>query len=77
MGKPSMSLNRFLPANAPRPRRRFLRVRGIEAIRRDSLLDNAAIAELLLREVERASGYRAQAFRRAARAAFMCPQRSQ
>jgi histidinol phosphatase-like PHP family hydrolase len=38
------------------------------------LLDNAAIAELLIREAERASGYREQAFRRAARAAFMWPE---
>lgn len=35
------------------------------------MLDNAAIAELLIREAETAEGHREQAFRRAAHAAFM------
>jgi histidinol phosphatase-like PHP family hydrolase len=38
------------------------------------LLDNAAIAELLIREVEQATGHRELAFRRAAREAFMWPE---
>jgi histidinol phosphatase-like PHP family hydrolase len=38
------------------------------------VLDNAAIAELLIREAESASGHREQAFRRAAHAAFMWPE---
>jgi hypothetical protein len=37
------------------------------------VLDNAAIAELLIREAETAEGHREQAFRRAAHAAFMWP----
>ena len=36
-------------------------------------MDNASIAELLLREAENAEGHREQAFRRAAHAAFMWP----
>ena len=35
------------------------------------MVDNAAIAELLIREAETAEGHREQAFRRAAHAAFM------
>jgi DNA polymerase/3'-5' exonuclease PolX len=38
------------------------------------VLDNAAIAELLVREAETAEGHRERAFRRAARAAFMWPE---
>jgi histidinol phosphatase-like PHP family hydrolase len=38
------------------------------------VLDNAAIAELLIREAESADGHREQAFRRAAHAAFMWPE---
>src|SRR3954447_9901744 len=38
------------------------------------MLDNAAIAELLMREAETAEGHRERAFRRAARAAFMWPE---
>ena len=38
------------------------------------MLDNAAIAELLVREAEGATGHREQAFRRAAREAFMWPE---
>jgi histidinol phosphatase-like PHP family hydrolase len=38
------------------------------------VLDNAAIAELLIREAETAEGHREQAFRRAAHAAFMWPE---
>jgi predicted flap endonuclease-1-like 5' DNA nuclease len=38
------------------------------------VLDNAAIAELLIREAETATGHREQAFRRAAREAFMWPE---
>jgi hypothetical protein len=41
----------------------------IAAIRSNNLLDNAAIAELLIREAEGASGYPEQAFRRATRTA--------
>lgn len=38
-----------------------------------SSIDNAAIAELFVREAETAEGHREQAFRRAAHAAFMWP----
>ncbi len=38
------------------------------------MLDNAAIAELLIREAENAEGHREQAFRRAAHEAFMWPE---
>jgi histidinol phosphatase-like PHP family hydrolase len=38
------------------------------------VLDNAAIAELLIREADSATGHREQAFRRAAHAAFMWPE---
>lgn len=38
------------------------------------MLDNATIAELLIREAEQAEGHREQAFRRAAHAAFMWPE---
>jgi histidinol phosphatase-like PHP family hydrolase len=38
------------------------------------VLDNAAIAELLIREAETAEGYRERAFRRAAHEAFMWPE---
>jgi histidinol phosphatase-like PHP family hydrolase len=38
------------------------------------VLDNATIAELLIREAETAEGHREQAFRRAAHAAFMWPE---
>ena len=37
-----MSANRFLPTNAPGPRRRSLKVRGTGAIPSNNLLDNAA-----------------------------------
>lgn len=37
-------------------------------------LDNSAIAELLMREAESATGYRKQAFKHAARAAFRWPE---
>jgi histidinol phosphatase-like PHP family hydrolase len=40
---------------------------------RDSSLDNAAIAELLAREAEHASGHLKQAFRRASRKALLWP----
>jgi histidinol phosphatase-like PHP family hydrolase len=70
----STSVNRFPLISEPKPKQRFQRVRATEEIRRSSLLDNAAIAELLSREAETASGYRKQAFRRAARAAFTWPE---
>jgi hypothetical protein len=38
------------------------------------VVDNAAIAELLIREAETAEGHREQALRRAAHAAFMWPE---
>ena len=38
------------------------------------MVDNAAIAELLICEAETAEGHREQAFRRAAHAAFMWPE---
>ena len=41
------------------------------------MLDNAAIAELLIREAEGASGHRELAFRRAAREAFMWPEEAE
>ena len=41
--------------------------------RKDSSLDNAAIAELCAREAEQASSHLQQAFRRAARKAFLWP----
>jgi histidinol phosphatase-like PHP family hydrolase len=41
------------------------------------LLDNAAIAELLIREAETATGHREQAFRRAAHNAFMWPEEAE
>jgi DNA polymerase/3'-5' exonuclease PolX len=39
-----------------------------------AVVDNAAIAELLIREAKTAEGHREQAFRRAAHAAFMWPE---
>ena len=38
------------------------------------MLDNCAIAELLIREAETATGHLEQAFRRAAHEAFMWPE---
>jgi histidinol phosphatase-like PHP family hydrolase len=42
--------------------------------RRDIHLDNAAIAELLIREAANAEGHRERAFRRAAHAAYLWPE---
>ena|ERR1700676_4921930 len=50
------------------------KVRATAATQNCNLLDNFAIAELLIRQTETASGYRKLAFRRAARAAFMWPE---
>jgi hypothetical protein len=38
------------------------------------VVDNATIAELLIREAENAEGHREMAYRRAARKAFMWPE---
>jgi hypothetical protein len=53
---------------------RFREVRMDAPIRSRNLLDNAAIAELLIREAEVANGCRKLAFRRTARAAFRWPE---
>src|ERR1700751_2332015 len=69
-----MSVDRLRPTSGPKPRRRFRKVRAIAATQNGNLLDNAAIAELLIREVETASEHRRLAFKRAARAAFIWPE---
>lgn len=69
-----MSGDRSRPTSELKPRRRFRKVRATAATQNRNLLDNSAIAELLIREAETASGYRKLAFRRAARAAFMWPE---
>src|ERR1700745_1344163 len=69
-----MSVDRLRPTSGPKPRRRFRKVRAIAATQNGNLLDNAAIAELIIREVETASEHRRLAFKRAARAAFIWPE---
>ena len=58
----------------PKPGLRFPKFRATAAIQRGNLLDNAAIAELLIREAETASEHRRLALKRAARAAFIWPE---
>ena len=72
--KLSMLVDRFPSISGRRLKRRFRKVKATEAIRSGNLLDNAAIAELLIREAERTGGHRRLAFRRAARAAIMWPE---
>ena len=72
--KLSMLVYRFPSISGRRLKRRFRKVKATEAIRSNNLLDNAAIAELLIREAETASGHRRLALRRAAREAFMWPE---
>jgi putative hydrolase len=72
--KLSMLVYRFPSISGRRLKRRFRKVKATEAIRSDNLLDNAAIAELLIREAETASGHRKLASRRAAREAFIWPE---
>jgi hypothetical protein len=72
--KLSMSVDRFPSISGRTLKRRFRKVKATEAIRSGNLPDNAAIAELLIREAETASGHRKLAFRRAAREAFMWPE---
>ena len=72
--KPSMLGDRFPSISGRRLKQRFRKVKATEAIRSGNLLDNAAIAELLIREAETASGDRRLALRRAAREAFMWPE---
>ena len=50
--KLSMLVYRFPSISGRRLKRRFRKVKATEAIRSDNLLDNAAIAELLIREAE-------------------------
>src|ERR1700746_159392 len=69
-----MSVDRLRPTSGPKPRRRFRKVRAIAATQNGNLLDNAAIAELLIREVETASEHRRLAFKRAARATVIWPE---
>src|SRR2546430_16426732 len=66
-----MSVDRLRPTSGPKPRRRFRKVRAIAETQNGNLLDNAAIAELLIREAETASEHRRLAFKRAARAAYI------
>jgi len=72
--KLSMLVYRFPSISGRRLKRRFRKVKATEAIRSNNLLDNAAIAELLIREAETASGHRKLAFWRAAREAFIWPE---
>ena len=69
-----MLVYRFPSISGRRLKRRFRKVKATEAIRSNNLLDNAAIAELLIREAETASGHRKLAFWRAAREAFIWPE---
>ena len=69
-----MLVDRFPSISGRRLKRRFRKVKATEAIRSGNLLDNAAIAELLIREADTTSGHRRLAFQRAARAAFMWPE---
>src|SRR6516162_1186813 len=72
--KLSMSVDRSQPTSEPKPRLRFRKAKATTAIRNGNLLDNAAIAELLIREAETASEHRRLAFKRAARAALKWPE---
>src|ERR1700755_1353834 len=72
--KLSMLVDPFPSISGLRLKRRCRKVKATEAIRSSNLLDNAAIAELLIREAETASGHRRLALRRAARKAFMWPE---
>jgi len=47
-----MLVYRFPSISGRRLKRRFRKVKATEAIRSNNLLDNAAIAELLIREAE-------------------------
>jgi histidinol phosphatase-like PHP family hydrolase len=69
-----MSADHSRPTNGLKLKPRFRQVRAIEATRNSNLLDNAAIAELLIREAETASEHGRLAFKRAARAAFRWPE---
>jgi hypothetical protein len=69
-----MLVDRFPPISGRRLKPGFRKVKGTGGTRNLNLLDNAAIAELLIREAETTSGHRKQAFRRAARAAFTWPE---
>ena len=66
-----MSADHSRPTRGLKLKPRFRKVRATEATRNSNLLDNAAIAELFIREVETASEHRRLAFKRAARAAFI------
>ena len=78
----SMSASRSLLTNVRRQQEsaeRPGRPGRYEAVNRPvpsipSVLDNAGIAELLIREAETATGYRERALQRAAHAAFMWPE---
>jgi hypothetical protein len=70
-GKLSMLVDRFLSTSGRRLKRRFRKVKAIEAIRSGNLLDDAAIAELLIREAETASGHRKLAIRLSSRHRFV------
>ena len=69
-----MSADHSRPTRGLKLKPRFRKVRATEATRNSNLLDNAAIAELLIREAETASEHRRLAFKRAARAAFRWPE---
>ena len=73
-GKTVELVDRFPSISGRRLKRRFRKVKATEAIRSGNLLDNAAIAELLIREAETERGHRKLAFRRAARETFMWPE---
>lgn len=72
--KLSMLVDRSPPISGRRLKRGCRKVRATEGTRSANLLDNAVIAELLIREAETTSGHRKQALKRAARAAFTWPE---
>jgi hypothetical protein len=70
LAKLSRLVDRFPPTSGRRRKRKFQKVRVTGETPSGNLLDNASIAELLIRKAETTSGHRKQALRRAARTAF-------